>query len=168
MLLLLGSKSFANYLSKFKLNTTISLPSLALGSAEFTLLELSKAYAVFANNGHYINYSFINYIVDSYNNTLYSSSNNEKTILSNKAIKKMKGLLKLPFQKGNYYTNSTMGTYEITNMYGKTGSTKTDSYVIGFNDSYLVAIRCGVDEMKNQFYSYSIPKKILKEISQVI
>lgn len=168
LLLLLGSKNFVNYLKKFKLNIENGLPSLALGSAEFSLFELSKAYSIFANNGNYIDYSFINYITDSYNNVLYSSDMNKELILSSSVTKKIQNLLYLPFKTSNYYTHSTMGLYKINNMYGKTGSTKTDSYIIGITEEYLIAIRCGVDKMTDAFYSYATPKKIIKEISQII
>ena len=80
----------------------------------------------------------------------------------------MKNLLQLPFENKNYYTSSTLGSYNIKNMYGKTGSTKSDSYVIGINNDYTIAIRCGIDDINMNFHSYSIPKKVLKEISMEI
>ena len=167
LLLLLGSDNFIKYLDKFKLTTKNALPSIALGSVEFNLLELANAYSVFANGGNYISYQFIDSIKDSYNSTIYKADTNKEKILNNNTISIMKKLLSLPFKKGDYYTSSTMENYNIANMYGKTGSTKTDSYVIGINDKYTIAIWSGVDDVKNTFTAYQTPKKILKELSLI-
>ena len=168
LLLLLGSNNFVNYLNKFKLSSNKALPSIALGSVEFSLIQLANAYSVFANNGYYLNYSFIDRITDSYGNPLFSSSSNKNFILAPQHVSTMKNLLQLPFENKNYYTSSTLGSYNIKNMYGKTGSTKSDSYVIGINNDYTIAIRCGIDDINMNFHSYSIPKKVLKEISMEI
>ena len=58
--------------------------------------------------------------------------------------------------------------YYIKSMYGKTGSTTHDSYVIAYSNKYTIGIRVGVDDINDKLINYSTPKKILKEISKII
>ena len=168
LLFLLGSNNFVEYLKKFNLITNKSIPSLALGTCEFTLLELTQAYSVFANDGKYYNYSFIDKIYDGYSNLLYKSNKQSSIALDHKTSNTMQKLLLAPFSNENYYTNSTMGKYYIKSMYGKTGSTTHDSYVIAYSNKYTIGIRVGVDDINDKLIHYSTPKKILKEISKII
>ena len=168
MLLFLGSNNFFDYLKKFNLKCDIVVPSIALGTCENTLFDLTKAYSVFPNNGFYQQYYFINKILDSYNNLLYSSGNNIKHIINKSSNEKIKRLMHLPFIKNNYYAKSTLEDYNIKNFYGKTGSTKSDSYVVASNDNYTIGIRVGVDNIDTNFHNYSTSKNILKEISLII
>lgn len=164
-LLLLGSDNFKKYLNKYNLNVDKAVVSLALGSCEFTLFELANAYSVFANNGYYINYSFIDKVTDFYDSPLYTSSY-KQTIAINKNINsRMIDLMYLPFKNNKYYISPTMSKYNINDTYGKTGSTKTDSYVVAITKEHTIAIRVGVDDSSSVFYNYQTPKQILKDIT---
>ena len=167
MLLLLGSENFTKYLKRFGLNTNINVPSIALGTSEFTLFNLTKAYSVFANNGYMVDYSFISHIEDGFGMNLYSSSKSLSPIISKSVNSKIKDLLSLPFKSNNYYTKATMEKYKISNAIGKTGSTEYDSYVIAITEKYTIGIRTGkVDNQK--FYNYAKPKLILKKLIEEI
>ena len=166
-LLLLGSNNFSSYLKKFNLYTSESVPSMALGSSAFTLYELTKAYSVFANNGYYYNYSFINKITDAYNTPIYQSVIKKKQVVNNTIVNKIKELMKTPFYNNNYYTKSTLEKYNIAGYYGKSGSTNTDSYLILFNDKYTIASWIGTDE-NNNLYDYTTSKYLLKDITSYL
>lgn len=163
-LLLLGSDNFINYLKRFNLNTQESVPSVALGTSEFTLYELVKAYSVYSNDGYYYNYSFINKIVDTYNNTLYQNQISKTQILKKTIVNEIKKLMILPFYNNNYYTNATLQNYDIVGYYGKSGSTSTDSYLILFNDIYTIGIWLGSDDNEN-IYDYTTTKYLGKDIT---
>ena len=94
--------------------------------------------------------------------------NNIKHIINKSSNEKIKRLMHLPFIKNNYYAKSTLEDYNIKNFYGKTGSTKSDSYVVASNDNYTIGIRVGVDNIDTNFHNYSTSKNILKEISLII
>lgn len=166
-LLLLGSDNFIEYLKRFNLIETESVPSIALGSSSFTLYELLKAYSVYPNDGYYYNYSFINKIEDQLGNTLYNSSMNKKLVLHKSTVDKTKQLMSLPFYNDNYYTKATLENYNIDGYYGKSGSTNADSYLILFNDKYTLGIWIGNDQ-NNELNDYTTTKYLLKEISSKI
>lgn len=166
-LLLLGSDTFVKYLKKFNLNVEENVPSIALGTCEMTLFDLLKAYSVYSNNGYYYNYDFINKITDSYNNVIYTSNNTSKQILNKPIVNQVKELMTLPFYNNNYYTKSTLENYSINGYYGKSGSTKTDSYLILFNDKYTIGAWLGNDKNEN-LYDYTTVKYLLKDIIKEI
>ena len=166
-LLLLGSDNFIKYLNKFNLKIDESVPSIALGSCELTLLELLKAYSVFANNGYYYNYSFVNKITDSYDNTLYETPLTKTLTIKKDIVDNIKELMSLPFYNNNYYTKATLENYNIKGYYGKSGSTSTDSYLILFNEKYTIGIWLGNDE-NNEIYDYTTTKYLLKDITEIL
>ena len=73
-LLLLGSENLVELLSSFNINNVESLPSIALGTVNTSLLKLTSLYNTFASLGSYHQPSFINKVTDFYDNTLYLSS----------------------------------------------------------------------------------------------
>ena len=152
-LLLLGSDNFIKYLNRFNLKTEESVPSIALGSCEFTLFDLVKAYSVYANDGYYYNYSFINKIVDSYGNTLYNNNISKNQIANKSIVNQIKELMSLPFYNNGYYTKSTLQNYNIKGYYGKSGSTSNDSYLILFNSKYTIGVWMGNDT-NDYLYDY--------------
>jgi len=163
-LLLLGSDNFVKYLDRFSLSIQDSVPSMALGSCELTLYDLLKAYSVYANDGYYYNYSFINKITDSYNKIIYEPSTKKKQIVNKTIVKEIQTLMRLPFYNNNYYTKSTLENYNIEGYYGKSGSTSSDSYLILFNDIYTIGIWIGNDN-NEKLYNYTTSKYLLKDIT---
>lgn len=166
-LLLLGSDNFIQYLDKFNIKIEKSVPSIALGSCELTLFELLKAYSVYANNGYYYDYNFVNKVTDSYDAILYKSTNNKSFILKKSIVDNIKQLMTLPFTNNGYYTKSTLENYNINGYYGKSGSTSSDSYLILFNNKYTMGIWLGNDDNKN-IYDYTTTKYLLKDITNIL
>lgn len=167
MFLLLGGTNFKQYLKKFNLYIDETVPSVALGSSSLTLFDLTKAYSVFANDGYYYNYAFVNKITDSYSNILHTSNNSKKIVINPSTLKEMKELMSLPFSNNNYYTKSTLANYDIKDYYGKSGSTSTDSYLILFNDMYTISVWLGNDTNEN-ISDYTTTKYIIKELTNYI
>lgn len=166
-LLLLGGDNFNAYLKKFNLNTNDTNPSMALGTSEFTLFELLKAYSTYANEGYYYNYSFVNKITDSFDNLLYKNPTVKKQVINKSVVDKVKTLMSLPFYNNNYYTKSTLEKYKISGYYGKSGSTSSDSYLILINDKYTIGCWIG-SENNEKIYDYTTSKYLLKDITDLI
>ncbi len=166
-LLLLGSDNFIKYLKKFNLNIEENVPSIALGTASCSLFDLVNAYSVYANDGYYYKYGFINKIEDSFNKNLYTNSIEKKQILNKDIVEKTKILMSTPFINNNYYTTSTLSNYNIYNYYGKSGSTPTDSYLILLNDKYTIGVWLGTDS-NEELYDYTTTKYLLKDLTEKI
>ena len=144
----LGSENFKKAIEFFTNNEIKSVPSLFLGSNEMTLLELACMYNTFASLGNYYYPSFYNKILDFNNKEISSNSSSYKTLLLKKLVTILNQALLSPFDKKINKTNKpTMINYIPNSLYSaKSGSTNSDSYVIGYNPNYLIAIWTGSDE----------------------
>ena len=163
--LLLGSENFKNAIKYFTKNEVKALPSLFLGSNEMTLLELTCMYNTFASLGKYYKPSFYRKILDFKNNNITSNGNSYKTYLLLKYVTVLNQALLSPFDKNiNECNKPTMLNYQTKVKYSaKSGSTNSDSYVIGFNPNYTIAVWCGND--KGNKISDSPTKKIFQELA---
>lgn len=164
-MLYLGSKLLNDTLSMF-CEVKEPLPSLALGTSEMTLLELTNMYHTFASLGKKYTPSFISKIENFKGQTLYKSSNNGYRVLSHDHLLVLASSLLAPYDK-NAYKNikPTMLSFPTRYRYAtKTGSTKSDNYVIGYNPNYVIAVWTGDDEGK-EIENSSISKKIFQNIA---
>lgn len=150
--LFLGTDALVNTLKRFKISGDIpSIPSLALGTYEISLQELTTAYSVLANEGLYIEPTFITKITTFDDEVLYE--------------KKSKTTQRLADQSDVYLLNESMTsifdnsmTYNIrptggrlvsllTHKYAaKSGSTDTDNIMVGYNPDILIAVWTGYDD----------------------
>ncbi|MDX1666325.1 MAG: transglycosylase domain-containing protein [Saprospiraceae bacterium] len=96
------------------------VPSICLGVADLTVLEMTGAYTTFANNGTFVKPYFINRVVDKNGRTLYQSLPEERAALPPKANYVMVEMLR--YAAAMYGLESDAG--------GKTGT--TDDYVDGW------------------------------------
>lgn len=163
--LILGSDNFKSAIEFFTKNEVKALPSLFLGSNEMTLLELTAMYNTFASLGKYYKPSFYKKILDFENNEISSNGNSSKTYLLLKFVTVLNQALLSPFDKNiNECNKPTMVNYQTKVKYSaKSGSTNSDSYVIGFNPNYTIAVWCG-DDKGNEINS-SPTKKIFQELA---
>lgn len=137
----LGMNTLSNHLKKYNIKSN-PYPSLALGSVGMSLYQLNNIYTQFFNDGIYMHTRFINRISIDNNDNIYKV---KKEILLNKTIcNKIKNYLQYPFDINiKYSTLSDISKFVKCKLYGKSGSTLYDSYVIGFNDEYLISIWSG-------------------------
>lgn len=152
--LFLGTDVLVNTLKKFKISGNIpSIPSLALGTYEISLQELTTAYSVLANEGLYIEPTFITKITDFEDNILYEKREQNTVRLANKS-----DVFLLNESMTSIFDNSM--TYNIrptggrlvsllTHKYaGKSGSTDTDNLMVGYNPDILVSVWTGYDDSR--------------------
>ena len=140
--------------------------TMALGTAQLSLLELATSFAIIANGGHYIIPSFIESIKSGSNKLIYErKSSNIGKIFDSKQITWIKQLLR------SVITYGTGNNANITeDIFGKTGTSHDfrDAYFVGFNSNYVVAIWIGNDNNKatNQITGGMLPALLFKNIIQ--
>jgi penicillin-binding protein 1A len=120
-----------------------SHPSIALGSVEVNLLELTGAYAVTANNGYRVFPYGIKEIRTSDDKVLFVHPNMEQEkIISNEAVEHMLELLRSTI---DYGTGKAAKLAVPT--YGKTGTTQDfrDAWFIGFAKNLVAGVWVGND-----------------------
>jgi 1A family penicillin-binding protein len=120
------------------------LPSLALGSFPISPLELTGAYSAIANHGIYVSPSAITAIHSRDGQLLYKHKQQKTKVSSAEHAFVMTQLMKSVFDKG--------GTaYRVAHMIkrpvaGKTGTTNTDAWMIGFTPHLVTGIWLGYDQ----------------------
>ena len=119
-------------------------PSLVLGTAETTLLELTVAYAAVANGGAVIWPHGIVKITDRSGQVLYERISNvsPRRVLSSFAVESMDDLLKAVIKEG---TGIKAG---LVNAAGKTGTSQgfRDAWFVGYRSSLTLGIWLGNDD----------------------
>jgi len=167
-MLYLGSKLFNEAINIFAKEDN-DLPSLALGTTEMTLLELANMYHTFASLGSKYQPSFIKKIESFTGKILYQQTNAYQKKLSYDHLIVLASSLLSPYDKNAYFKiKPTMLNYKTTHRFAtKTGSTKSDNYVIGYNKNYVIAVWTGSDEGK-EITNSNISKKLFQKIANVI
>ena len=129
--------------------------SMALGSSSISLYELSKAYAVFANQGNLFKPIFIKKILDRHGNLLeenlplfYSEgSSQEEQILTPQTAFLMTYLLQGVVQHGTGWRARSLGRP----VAAKTGTTDRfmDAWFIGYTPELITGVWVGFDEERS-------------------
>lgn len=149
--LFLGTNTLYNTLNYFGFSSKIkNNASLALGTSEVYLNELVNNYCKIASLGKDIKASFINKIVDDNGNILYQSSNDfiQKYdsatcyILSETMTNMFDNNLSLNIS----VTGASLKSILTQKYAGKSGSTNTDNWMIGYNKNLVLGIWCGYDD----------------------
>ncbi|MGE5559070.1 MAG: transglycosylase domain-containing protein [Bacillota bacterium] len=118
--------------------------SLALGTSEVTPLELTAAYAAFANGGYFIPPEAILKITTSQNETIWRTKPVKRRIFSASTAYLLSDCLKGVFTPGG--TASAIGHLPFPAA-GKTGTTQhnRDAWFIGFTPSMVAGVYIGND-----------------------
>ncbi len=138
--------------------------TIALGTTEVSLFELTSAYATIANGGEaVIPYSIIS-IKNDKDESLYDrESSGIGNVISQKAQEKIKEVLRAVVESG---TGKNANVAQ--NIYGKTGTSQDyrDAWFVGFNDDYVVGVWIGNDDNSatNKVTGGSLPAKLFGEI----
>lgn len=117
-------------------------PSLALGSAEVTLLELTAAYGSVANGGKMVWPEGINSIAGTDYATLYRRQAIDERVLSPEAVEGMTSMLQETLVVGTGWRAQLPGF-----VAGKTGTSSDyrDAWFLGFTSDLVVGIWVGND-----------------------
>jgi penicillin-binding protein 1A len=150
-----------DYIKDYAQKLGISFPlqkndlSMALGSSSISLYELTKAYAVFGNQGNAFRPIFIKKILDRDGNLLeenlpllYPKERfNEERILSSQTAYVMTNLLEGVVQNGTGWRAKILGRP----VAAKTGTTDQflDAWFIGYTKEFITGIWVGFDEERS-------------------
>ncbi|WP_097157188.1 transglycosylase domain-containing protein [Bacillus oleivorans] len=151
--LFLGEEVLAETVKQFGISSEMKkVPSLALGTSGVRVVEMVNAYSMFANGGKKVEPTFIKKVVNEKGEVLYESKPENEQVLDPDIAFVMSSLLRGMFDpKLNDYTSVTGSSIinEITRPYaGKSGSTDTDSWMIGFTPQLTAGVWTGYDEAK--------------------
>lgn len=128
------------------------IPSLSLGTEPVTVLEMTQAYSAFANKGKQAEVYFIEKVTDADGNLIYEKNHKQEQVLNQDTAFVTTALMAGMFDENlNDYTSVTGSSVKhiLTRpMAGKSGTTATDSWMIGFTPDYVTAVWNGYDKDK--------------------
>jgi penicillin-binding protein 2D len=151
--LFLGEDSMVETAKRFGIQSKMAkVPSLALGTSGVRILEIANAYSHFANGGKKVEPVFITKVVNHQGDVIYDHKSGQETVLNPQQAFVMTQMLSGIFDpKLNGYTSVT-GNSVIKNMTrpyaGKSGTTETDSWMVGFTPQLVSAVWTGYDKGK--------------------
>ncbi len=118
-------------------------PSLALGSSEVRLLELTGAYASIANGGRLVWPEAIEAIEGTADQVLYQRRPVDEPVLEPAVVRAMRAMLEVTVQRG---TGQQAALRRF--VAGKTGtsSESRDAWFVGFTDDLVVGVWVGNDD----------------------
>ncbi|MFD1347863.1 transglycosylase domain-containing protein [Oceanobacillus caeni] len=150
--LYLTPKKLVNTARRFGLSGELpEVPSLALGSASVSLEEMVTGYGMIANGGHEINSYTIERIINRDGKTIYEKDNNlGDLVLDPKQTFILADLMTGVFDRQLDGYASVTGApiaNQLSRVYaGKSGSTKSDSWMIGFSPQLVAGVWGGYDD----------------------
>lgn len=149
--LFLGEDTLVNMLKRVGITSKLSaIPSLALGSEEINIIELTQAYSTLANTGYKVNGHFISKVTDMNDNILYEYKNKPEQVLNSSITYIINQLLTSTYDYrfvDYIYPTCYDLTGKLKNKYSiKTGSTDTDNLVVGYNPNIVMAVWAGYDD----------------------
>ena len=160
--LFLGEDMLINTAKRIGITSKLTpIPSLALGTEEMSLMEITAAYSSFANQGYKINPHFIKKVEDSKGNTLYENKEEKIEVLNSSLTYILNEMLTYTYNKNfidyNYPTLISL-LPNITHKYAiKSGTTDTDLHIMGYNKNAVLGVWTGYDDNKkidSTKYSY--------------
>ena len=118
-------------------------PSLALGSFPVTPLEMTVAYATIANQGIRIEPRSILEVRDQRGRLLYHSEPEKQIVHAPETLYVVTDMMRSVFEPGGTgFRTSDLLPFDVA---GKTGTTDTDAWMIGFTPDNVTAVWIGYD-----------------------
>ncbi|MBM4761582.1 PBP1A family penicillin-binding protein [Bacillus sp. B15-48] len=151
--LFLGERTLVETAKIFGLTTKMTqVPSLALGTSGVRVVELTSAYSMLANGGKWVEPVFIERVENHNGEVIYEHEEKERQVLQPELASVMSHMMTGMFDpKLNGYsavTGITMAD-ELSRPYaGKSGSTNTDSWMIGYTPQLVASVWTGYDKGK--------------------
>jgi penicillin-binding protein 1A len=137
-------------------------PSLALGSSEVRLLELTAAYATVANRGYLVWPEGIESIAGGDGNALYRRRPVDEPVLEPAVVRAMTAMLETTLDRGTGREASLRRF-----VAGKTGTSSEyrDAWFVGFTDALVVGVWVGNDDGRPmpRVTGGSLPARIFRE-----
>ncbi|WP_026691633.1 transglycosylase domain-containing protein [Alteribacter aurantiacus] len=151
---LLGFDTLVNTVKRFGIDSPVSAnPSLALGAADVSVIEMTNAYSPFANGGYGVDPTLVTRVVDRNGNDLYVADSHSERIIDPAYAFIMTDMMHGMFEMG---LNDPRSGTAVTGrslihlldrpIAGKSGSTSHDSWMIGYTPQLLTGVWVGNDQ----------------------
>ncbi|ASN04026.1 transglycosylase domain-containing protein [Virgibacillus necropolis] len=153
--LFLGVDKLVDSARKFGIDSKLPpVPSLALGTASVSVEDMVTGYGILANGGEQIKSHTIRKIVDRNGNIVYESPKEEgKQLLDKETTFILTDLMKGMFDHsldGYMSVTGSLVADSITRDYaGKSGTTASDSWMIGFSPNLVTGVWNGYDDNRD-------------------
>jgi 1A family penicillin-binding protein len=146
MLNTIGIPAAVSYAEKLNVGTPPSVPSLALGASDVTLLALTRAYGSFADEGLLRTPVLIRRVEDSDGKVLYQDSGKSQRAVSESTAFLMSSMLADVITAGTAYKARQSGF--TLPAAGKTGTTNdyVDAWFVGFTPHLVTGVWVGFDQ----------------------
>ncbi|MCQ6274575.1 PBP1A family penicillin-binding protein [Bacillus sp. V3B] len=149
--LFLGEETLVETAKRFGITTSMQkVPSLALGTAGVRVIEMANAYSLFANGGKQVTPIMIKRVENQKGEVIYEKKADPEVILRPDLAFVMSQMMTGMFDKKlNGYASVTGSAIinQMTRTYaGKSGSTNSDSWMIGFSPELVSAVWTGYDD----------------------
>jgi len=142
-----GVKHAIDYARRMGIDSRLNADlSLALGSSGVSLVELTKAYSVFANGGMLLKPIYITKIIDRNGKVLEENQPSFSESISPETAYVMTDLLKAVVKEGTGWRAKALSRP----VAGKTGTTNDlkDAWFIGFNPTLVTGVWVGYDDSR--------------------
>lgn len=151
--LFLGEEALVDTVKRFGITTKMkAVPSLALGTSGVRVIEMANAYSHFANGGKKVDPIFITRVENHQGEVIYEHKAKDELVLNPEAAFVTTHLMTGMFDRRlNGYTAVTGNSMvnKISRIYaGKSGSTNTDNWMVGFTPQLVTAVWTGYDQGK--------------------
>jgi penicillin-binding protein 1A len=146
MLQTVGISKTVDYARRMGIGTVPSVPSLALGSGEVTLMSMTSAYSVFAAAGVHRPAILIRRVEDQQGRTLFEVKPQAQQVLSPGTAFLMTSMLSDVVNHGTAYKARVEGF--TLPAAGKTGTTNdfVDAWFVGFTPKLVAGVWIGFDQ----------------------
>lgn len=150
--LFLGPDKLAKRLKEFGFNGNIpnDLPSLALGTKEVSPLELCESLSILANSGKKVTPSVISKITTFDGEIIYQAKKKTSTIANESDVYILNEAMTSIFDNGLTYNIRPTGVSINSLLHhkysAKSGSTKTDNWMVGYNPDICCVVWTGFDD----------------------
>jgi 1A family penicillin-binding protein len=146
MLNRIGIAQAVAYAQKLNVGTPPSVPSLALGASDVTLLSLTSAYGSFANEGMLRTPVLIRRVEDSDGKVIYQDAGKSQRVVSEATAFLMSSMLADVISSGTAY-KVRQGGFTLPAA-GKTGTTNDymDAWFVGYTPSMVTGVWVGFDQ----------------------
>lgn len=147
-LLLVGSKNLKNLLINLGVKDAVNNATIGLGTNVMSPLQLTAIFNTFASLGHYYKPRFVRSVYLENNQLIYNNPSVNSYNLDENIVTILNYMLTAPFDYNlNSYISPSLINYQTNVTFGaKTGSTKSDSWVVGFNPNYTICVYVGKDD----------------------
>lgn len=151
--LFLGEETLVETAKRFGIKTDMDMvPSLALGTSGVRVIDMANAYSILANGGKKVDPVLIKKVENHKGEVIYEYKAEKEEVLKPELASVMTHMLTGIFDKKlNGYSSVTGSTLikKMTRPYAaKSGTTETDSWMIGYTPQLVSAVWTGYDKGK--------------------